>query len=247
MFDNLIVVKELNKKIEEYNNFKNNNLKYSIINELNNIYSDRNKKIIKLISLEIDSFLGKENCDADAKIIFGDLSKKIILESLIAESIFCLKEVIRLAKTIGETHMFSHGFMGSMHDRLSFWVKRYETYKQDFCEKSKKNSIDKYLQNYFGKDWEEHISGYYENKQALSHYIKSIETHHQGRAYHDMIDKMCYIKDDYNDRSDHFNIADERHCMWNKEDNINNKIKNMKKEHKDSELHKIDNYFHKKE
>jgi len=56
-----------------------------------------------------------------------------------------------------------------------------------------------------------------------------------------MIDKMCYIKDDYNDRSEHFNIAEERYYISNGE--IKNKIKKKTDYYKDSELHKVENYF----
>jgi hypothetical protein len=67
--------------------------------------------------------------------------------------------------------------------------------------------------------------------------------HNEGRAYHNMIDTMCYIRDDYNDRSDHFNIAEERHLIANGE--IEEKIAEIKDIYKDSELHKVENYFNK--
>ncbi|MDR0232877.1 MAG: hypothetical protein LBI82_12270 [Dysgonamonadaceae bacterium] len=193
----------------------------------------------------------------------------LILEKLIAETIFCFNEIIRLTKTVGETYLFSHSFMGSIHDKLSYWIRGYETYKvlkndinigrinEELIElfvtneteiKSLKDiilnsQIDKYLENYLGEEWEEELSGYYENQQALSHYYKCLEMHNEGRAYHNMIDSMCYIKDDYNDRSDHFNIAAERHYILNGK--IYKTIDKLEKHFKNSKLHEVDNYFSK--
>ena len=144
--------------------------------------------------------------------------------------------------------------MGSMHDKLSFWVRLFEAYSifKNYIQKSnedeaikkllkEKSEIDNYLENYIGEEWKEQLSGYYENQQALSHYYKCMETHNEGRAYHNMIDKMCYVRDDYNDRSDHFNIAEERHNILNGE--IEKRINEIQERYKDSELYKIENYF----
>jgi hypothetical protein len=166
-------------------------------------------------------------------------------DKLIAESIFCLKEIIRLSKTLGETYLFNHSFMGLIHRNLSFWIREYEAYQKNYP------NIDKLLKRYLDDGWKEQLSGHYENKQALSHYYKCLETHREGKAYHAMIDSMHYVKDDFNDRSDHFSIALERHKILNGE--IEKKIKELKEHYKDSasnnseseisKLYKVENYF----
>ncbi|MCL2282687.1 MAG: AAA family ATPase [Fibromonadales bacterium] len=225
------------------------------------VFWKENDKGNNELKTEIKFLLYKDLCDNPIKIIFKEYFKlknynvdkemkveelkkmKIeILEKLIAETIFCFKEIIRLSKTMGETYLFNNYFMGSIHKKLSFWVRRYEVYKKDFC-KGSKTKIDEYLENYLGEEWREQLSGYYENHQALLHYYKCLEMHNEGRAYHNMIDSMCYLKDDYNDRSDHFNIAEERHNILNND--IEEKIKNFNKLYKESELYKVDNYFEK--
>jgi len=238
-------------------------IKYPIENEngnknLNNeLFSIGNLKE-KNIQSEIIFILYSNYSTSKMKEIFGDFFKEDmndeketqikteILGNLIVETIFCLKEIIRLSNTIGETYLFSHSFMGSMHNKLSYWIRRFET-----CRKEK--NIDemtiKVFRNNFDEMWYEQLSGHYENQQALLHYYKSLETHKEGRAYHNMIDNMCYIKDDYNDRIDHFHIAEERH------DIINNKIhdsiykknkdnnKGIKERYGDSKLYALENYY----
>jgi hypothetical protein len=198
---------------------------------------------------KIKSILKFNYCDDIIRSIFF-LNQEIkintklrheILENLISESIFCLKETIRLSKTVGQTYLFNHSFIGSMHDKLFFWVRRYENYKIVYPTKQRKE-IDKILERYLGQEWKEQLSAYYENQQTLTHFYKCLETHEEGRAYHSIIDRMCYITDDYNDRNDHFNIAEERHRILNGK--IREKIKKAKDAcYKDSSLYDIDNYF----
>jgi len=52
---------------------------------------------------------------------------------------------------------------------------------------------------------------------------------------------MCYIKDDFNDRSDHFNIAEERHLIVNGE--IEKEINELKIIYKESRLYQEEYYY----
>jgi len=181
------------------------------------------------------------SCKLTAEEIFGKyLDVKEIFENIIADSIYCLMDIAQLLETMDETYLFPHSFLGSIHEHLSFWIRQYEKYE---TYKEKDSKIDKYLKQYLDSEWRELLSGYRENQRALSHYYKCLEMHNGGRAYHYMIDIMCYVKDDYNDRSDHFNIAEERHLIVNKK--IQNKIDVLKDIYKDSELYNVDNYFNK--
>jgi len=163
-----------------------------------------------------------------------------IFENLIAESIYCLMDIAQLSETMDETYLFPHSFMGSIHEHLSFWIRQFEEYE---TYKEKESKIDKYLEQYLDEEWREQLSGYRENQRALSHFYKCLEMHKEGRAYHNMINTMCYVKDDYNDRSDHFNIAEERHLIVNGK--INKKINAIKEIYKNSTLYDVNNYYKK--
>jgi len=194
-----------------------------------------------------DKMLTDLNCNKITQEIFGEsFNTKEIFENLIADSIYCLMDIAQLIETMDETYLFPHSFMGSVHKHLSFWIRHYEAYevyKKENPEKINHSHIERYLKQYLDVEWREQLSGYRENQRALSHYYKSLEMHKEGRAYHNMIDIMCYVKDDFNDRSDHFNIAEERHLIVNGE--IEENIKGIKDIYEDSRLYNVDNYFEK--
>jgi len=208
------------------------------------------------LQTEINFVLRNNDCNDTARKIFGEYfnfgeteydtqnAKIEILENLIAETIYSLIDIAQLTETMDETFVFTHGFLGSIHRRLSFWIRLYETYEK-YKEKNQDidnvSRIDKYLKQYLDEEWREQLSGYRENQRALSHYYKCLEMHNEGRAYHNMIDTMIYLRDDYNDRSDHFNIAEERHLILNGK--VEEEIKEIKNLYNKSELYKVDNYY----
>jgi hypothetical protein len=190
--------------------------------------------------------------DRDTKRIFGNLKiddQKIdtspnkffaISEMLIADSIFCLDEILRLIKTAGDSYLFTHGFFASIYDRLTVWTSRYEVLqiiKDYYCNdnidetklpeklrtaiyyfpKKEYNTqvfenmqIDNYLQKFLGKDFKEQLSSHYYREQALMHHYQTLDTHNGGRAYLNMLEQMYFIKGDYDDVASHFNVALER-------------------------------------
>jgi len=187
-----------------------------------------------------DNIIENEDCKEITKEIFGEKYDIIqILDNLIAESIYCLIDTAQLLETMDETYLFPHSYIASVHEHLSFWIRQYEEYEK--YKDKRVSHIKDYLKKYLDEEWRDLLSGYRENQRALSHYCKCLEMHSEGRAYHNMIDTMIYLRDDYNDRSDHFNIAEERHLIVNRK--IEKKIEAIKNIYKDSELYNADNYF----
>jgi len=212
---------------------------YKKIIEDSRIQKDIRKKDFTLEKGDYYKILNNEKCMETAQIIFEEkLNIKEMFENLIADSIYCLTDIAQLLETMEETYLFPHSFLGSIHEHLSFWIRQFEAYE---IYKEKNTKIDELLDQYLGEEWREQLSGYRENQRALSHYYKCLEMHSGGRAYQNMLDIMCYVKDDFNDRSDHFNIAEERHLIVNGE--IDRKINELKDIYKDSKLYKVDNYF----
>jgi hypothetical protein len=208
------------------------------------------------IASKMEHILENGNCDQNVRGIFGTYfgikerytvtteHKIEIMDNLIADTIYSLIDIVQLSETMGETIVFTHSFMGLVHEEISLWIRRYKAYKQYLwknADKGKLSRIDDYLEKYLDEEWRELLSGYRENQQALLHYRKCLEMHSGGRAYHDMIDTMYYVKDDYNDRSDHFSIAIERHQITNGE--IEKKINELKDVYKDIYIYDAEKYF----
>jgi len=212
--------------------------------------------IFKTISIDVEKedALDKEIDFIIEKKADGELLNKIfgehdigdnIFEMLIAESIYCLKAVVRQSKTLGETYLFNHSFLGKIHESLYFWGRRYEIYNKRYKEKyGNTKQLDKLFKSYLGDGWKEQLSAHYELHQALLCYQKCVEVHREGKAYHTLIDSLYYVKDDYNDRSDHFSIAIERHKVLNGE--IKERVEKLEKSvtfNKDSKYYNVNNYF----
>jgi len=176
------------------------------------------------INSEVQTFIVGNGSDATMQNIYGKGEQPDMktpterFEVLVSDSIFCLKEIVRLSQTLGESYLFNHRFMAVTHRRLSFWADRYEAYKNIYKNDGDNvKRMKKRLLGLLGDGWEEKLSAQYERRQALACYYKSIEMHNEGKAYHTMIDSMYFVKDDYNDRSDHFSIAIERNRLVNGE------------------------------
>ena len=220
---------------------------YKKILEKSNISKDVRERNFLLEKDDYKNVFENNDCIEIVKEIFGENFDIIqVFENLIADSIYCLIDIAQLIETMDETYLFPHSFTGSVHEHLSFWIRQYEAYevfKKENPENINHSHIEKYLKQYLDEEWREMLSGYRENQRALSHYHKSLEMHSEGRAYHNMIDLMCYVRDDFNDRSDHFNIAEERHLIVNGV--IDEKINALKDIYKNSKLYDVDNYFEK--
>lgn len=199
----------------------------------------------EVLEKEIKSVWNDEGAQAVKEIFtqsYYPCDTKNIFAELVSESIFCLKEVVRLAKTLNESYLFNHSFIGKIHERLAFWIRRYERYKKHHGKDDSAARMRESLQYFLDYQWEEQLSYHYENRRALSHYYKCLETHTEGKAYHTMIDNMYYVKDEYNDHSDHFSIAVERHKILRKE--VEKWIKGLKKDSTaTASLYDADNYF----
>lgn len=111
-----------------------------------------------------------------------------------------------------------------------------------FFDITKSSKIKEYMPEFLDENWTEKLSSYYDIQQALSHYYKTEETHSNGRAYYNIIEKLYYLKDDYNDRMIHFEVGLERSLISTGV--ISRKIEELKNSPRySSTLHDPDRYL----
>ena len=105
-----------------------------IVNENNNENNHNEKNYFDLLAIlinkeqtnltNIGKIIGKDIPDGEKEFSKFCLE---ILEDIIVDSIFCLKEVIRLCETSGVSYLFSHGYMAAAYEHLGEWVRYAES------------------------------------------------------------------------------------------------------------------------
>jgi hypothetical protein len=112
-------------------NFHKEHLKYNLQRIFNRDYKTINLFLRKIFDQyyeeqhkkKIDDIFGNYYRTKNGNKLYLD-----VFEKLIAETIFCFKEIIRLSKTVGATFLFNHSLMGDIYYCLSFWTSLLESY-----------------------------------------------------------------------------------------------------------------------
>jgi hypothetical protein len=183
----------------------------------------------------------------------------MLLEFLVADSIFCYTKILRLIKTSDDSYIFNHRFFADIYRKLADWTEIYNVFKnirkdndliaqlnidKEVIEKTI-STMEKYMEQLLGEGFKEQLSSRYYRQMAFSHYYKSRETHTGGSAYFNLLEQMYFIKGDYDDITSHFNVAEER-FMINNTERYKEHLETLKTDNEKSYLYKTDNYFEKK-
>lgn len=211
----------LNFKIFEdlgFDNLKKN----SSIEEFNNIFRGK--------SIRINSIFGKE------------IDPGMAMEFLIADSIFCLHEMIKICKIFGNSYMIVHSVWAIAHKELASWCTYYFNYLRN-CSKEAEERIQENLKEKIGLADFNILSPNYHFEQALKHFRMAKETHSEGNAYNRIIENMYYLDDDFNDSLFHFCAAMERYKI--NSGKINKDIDSIKEKLEQSSVYDHKNYYKK--
>jgi|GEM_PF-990875 len=141
------------------------------------------------------------------KIFQQKISAKEAMEFFIVDSIYCLLEIVQMNKVFGMTYMTNHSNLGYTYMNLAEWCEYYEQY-QDFGEEG---NLRKRLEGLIGPVELISLNSNYNYEMGIQHLYLCLETHKEGQAYRDMIDKMYYLDDDFNDTLLHFCAGLERY------------------------------------
>jgi hypothetical protein len=202
----------------------------------------------------------------DVKIMRGNdktryiqISFSDLLSHLIAESIFCLNEILEVSNAYGKSFTNNHSFFGDIHERFSFWAVYYEilnvgdiqnklineeSFNQFNNDKiikwflGLKEKVNKNLENSMDEDSLNTLSMVYHYEMAIRRYYSAIETHQEGKSYSQLIENMCYLNDDFNDKISHYKIAAERRKI--NTGDILRRISDLKKAYIGSKLYDYD-------
>lgn len=143
---------------------------------------------------------------------------------LVSDTIFNLREIIKFANIYGETYLLTNFFIGNIYHKLARWVSIKESVFKLLNEKEKKK-FNKLFDKLVGElDCEFYrIHSHLANSQRF--FNKAIEMHSEGRTYKNMINRACYVNDEYSDQRFHFITA--REAVKISSSNFKNFIKDL--------------------
>jgi hypothetical protein len=230
--------------------------------------------------------------------VFKDIIMYDLFCHLIADSIYCLNEIIEISNAYGKSYILNHSSIAAAHEKMIYWLAWYEAIenfklftivKEDkilnqgkpetlensdqTLEETKitdqvnpetpentgqkevikidvkqrdllntlKYQIRTLLESLMDKDSLQAQSISYHSNMMLRRYYSAYETHIEGNAYKNFIERMIFLNDDFNDKLSHFFTAYERFSFNNKE--FDKKIENQKKYNKSSAFNKYDNFI----
>ncbi|MBF0538529.1 MAG: hypothetical protein HQL03_09795 [Nitrospirae bacterium] len=187
----------------------------------------------------------------EIKDTFGrNIEPQFVIEFLITDSIFCLREIIKIYKTYGFSYDANHSFIASAHLKLAIWCDYYMAYKafeddKDSNRKANKEElktdIETTLKKLIGTSEMITIDPNYQYEMARYNCLCVIETHSERKAYKNMIETMYYLNDDFNDSLYHFYAAVERFRINSGQ--IEEMITITRERHKDDALYKPESYY----
>ncbi len=160
----------------------------------------------------------------------------------IADTIYCLTEVIKNLKIFGINYAPSHTYLASSHKKLGDWCLIYKVYHRFLSTlgDSDATGFTAYIQNLIGKSNLPYLDAKYHFELAVKHYHEAKEMHGDGAAYRTMLNEMSCLEDDLGDNFYHFCAALERFQINTGE--VDGKINELKFYIKSSKTFDLDMY-----
>ncbi len=170
-----------------------------------------------------------------------------MIQYLIADTIYCLTESIRILKVFGITYISNHSTYGFAYEKRGEWCEFFEDY--DAIERTRGVHLDdvgssvlyQKTRNLIGSQAMPNLKAKYNYEKASFHYTQSIDTHKSKFSYDRMVENMYYLEDDFNDNHLHFFAAHERYKV--SVGQIAEKLERCRKKLKDSKIYKVEKYF----
>lgn len=172
---------------------------------------------------KLDDKINKKKIDIYQENKDIGLDAKYLTAKLVSDSIFNLMEIIKFTKIYGETYLLTNIFVADTYHKLMHWLKIEEILDS--------TPIKEMLKRLIGERYKSDILEISNWANANRFYYKAEEMHSEGRTYKNMINRTCFLNDEYSDQRLHFITARERRKVG--EENFKNELRNIK--NKDAE------------
>lgn len=136
-----------------------------------------------------------------------ELEEKEKIAFLVRDSLFNLNEILKFVQIYGETFLLTNVFVADTYDKITYWLQL-----KQWIEKTKiaDNESKKSLSRLIGENYYKESQECWNWANAVRFYYKAEETHEEGRSYKDMINRACFLNDEFSDQRLHFITAQER-------------------------------------
>lgn len=166
------------------------------------LYKNEKNSIEKLNTLfkneEIDTCINVDNTE------YKNYKEKILF--LVRDSLFNLNEVLKFVQIYGETFILTNLFVADTYDKMNCWYK----IKELIDRTNAKDEFHELLYKLIGKKQFEQAQECWSWANAARFYYKAQEVHKEGRSYKDIINRACFLNDEFSDQRMHFITARER-------------------------------------
>ncbi|MCA0231920.1 MAG: hypothetical protein LCH91_15730 [Bacteroidetes bacterium] len=236
-----------------YENFKynfSNGIFYSNLNTWEKIYSNLILEIFPNKHINIRDYVFGQECNEKLLSKTIGIPNKLTNEMIkllqeyfqvVANSIYCLHQIISSLKIYGTNHFLNNAYLASFHEKMACWLKHYRLCKILDSEHDLSLNIDETFNRLLGFRIIHTLEVVPQYQLALQYYYRSLQVHSEGSAYKYQISNFIYLEDDYNDNLYHFGAALERQRI--NSDYIRNRLKEIEKETRDAGILKYDMFI----
>lgn len=190
------------------------------------------------------------------------LTMSRLFSHLLGDSIYCLNEIIEIANAYGRSYILNHSYIAGAYQKMMFWsvwftaLKSYNIFYTNRQADIGKviiddakfellgnlfETTDNLLKSWMDTDSLQSLSIFYHAEMSIKRYYSAYETHVEGNAYKNFIDRMVFLNDDFNDKHSHFFTAYERFGFNNK--NFIDTVNRLRVLNGSSGLFNYDNYI----
>jgi hypothetical protein len=193
------------------------NRMYNRILELKYKTMLNNKIHNRIINSQGGSNADKKNPDSQIIDKLTNLSKNTAfsnrknaaVEFLIIDSISCLLEILKILQISSVTYMMNYSILAMAHEYLGDWCVLYWKHIKEFPKNLER--IAEELKNQTGEDNFSSLAPKYHYERAMAANYSILELHGEGKAYREMVERVFYLNDDFNDTIYHFFAAADRY------------------------------------
>lgn len=142
--------------------------------------------------------------------------KHELIKTIICDSIFCLNEILKISNMHGISFLLDHSFVASVHRRLMNWMlyfNGFSKWEKTVQHKRDYHPIEESINSLLNEDLLSTVTPHFQTVKSIKRYYGAVECHTGGKAYKQLIEKMYFYNEDYNDNIYHFHAALERYKL----------------------------------